>query len=676
MRVARAARAAFAGGALLVLGALVPDFAAQRARPAVLDLGPNDFGYVAGFREGWERDGHVRFRWTTLQSTVRLPLRLEGAGARLRLRMRRHFVDPARLTLIVEGRTAALLTVAADPRVPYREYEVPLPPQDGRHPFTLTVQAAVDNQRPLGVAIDWLQLERGEEGARFHLDRPTRAYGVLVALATAGAVLLVGASIPLALAYGAGAVVLTAAAFLAAPLAAERFLREGAASFVATASLVALLLRVPTPRRWLGVSTRRAAVALTALALAALAVRLGIVLHPLHFYPDVHVHALFARALVREGLAGFLADFTANQFRHSLGLQFENGHWYAFPYPPGFYVATWPLTRLLGWRPEIAVGSVASVANAMEVLLVYAIGRRLSERPAVALAAAAAVPLLPLFTIRLALAYFPALLGHALDALLLLVLLDRLDRLRQPRTILLVALLLALALLTYTQSLLNFGILLPLYLVLCLARARDAAERRRLSGLVAASVLGVALALGLFYARYVPILADMQRGIPMPEEQILLDIFAKREAIAPSPPDAAEAQDDPFAGPGVAPLRGLAKAAWRLWIFYGPFAVAVLLGLVLVARAAPALARPLLLAWALTYLLLNLASGGLPGPNLFRYNKDLESVAPLALLALGAAGVWLWERSRVLAVVFAVGFLAWSVRRLDAMLATTFDFVR
>jgi hypothetical protein len=248
--------------------------------------------------------------------------------------------------------------------------------------------------------------------------------------------------------------------------------------------------------------------------------------------------------------------------------------------------------------------------------------------------------------------------------------------LRRPQTVLLLALLLALALLTYTQSLLNFGILLPAYLVLSLAGDRGFENVRRLSGLVVASVLGVSLALGLFYARYLPIFVDMQRGIPMPEEQILLDIFAKREAIAPTPPAAAETPDDPYAGPGVAPWRGIAKAAWRLWLFYGPFVVAVLLGLGLVTRAAPGLARPLLAAWALTYLLLNLASGGLPGPNLFRYNKDLEIVAPLAVLALGATAVWLWERSRLLGAGFGAAFLVWSARRLLETLATTFDFVR
>jgi hypothetical protein len=36
----------------------------------LLDFGPNDTGYVQGFRPEWERDGLTRFRWTTTSSAV------------------------------------------------------------------------------------------------------------------------------------------------------------------------------------------------------------------------------------------------------------------------------------------------------------------------------------------------------------------------------------------------------------------------------------------------------------------------------------------------------------------------------------------------------------------------------------------------------------------------------
>ena len=115
------------------------------------------------------------------------------------------------------------------------------------------------------------------------------------------------------------------------------------------------------------------------------------------------------------------------------------------------------------------------------------------------------------------------------------------------------------------------------------------------------------------------------------------------EELAPQEPD------DPYAGPTLDPWRGVRKAAWRLYVFYGAFAPVVIAGLVLVWRAQALPHSAFVVAWALTYLALNLLSGGLPGPNLVRYNKDLEIVAPLFCLALASVGEWLWTRSRWLA---------------------------
>ena len=59
--------------------------------------------------------------------------------------------------------------------------------------------------------------------------------------------------------------------------------------------------------------------------------------------------------------------------------------------------------------------------------------KRRARRP---LAAAACVPLLPIFIVRLSLAYFPALVGHALDALVLWYLLARVRGFDRPRVVL------------------------------------------------------------------------------------------------------------------------------------------------------------------------------------------------------------------------------------------------
>src|SRR5687767_4658291 len=104
-----------AAAALAVVAAslLLPFLAAPFTRPVVVNLGPNDQDYVRGFREDWERDGRTRFRWTTFASTVRLPVGLEGGGHVLRLRVRRHFVEPATVTASIDGRAFGRFDIAS-----------------------------------------------------------------------------------------------------------------------------------------------------------------------------------------------------------------------------------------------------------------------------------------------------------------------------------------------------------------------------------------------------------------------------------------------------------------------------------------------------------------------------------------------------------------------------------
>ena len=645
--------------ALLAVAAFIgPALGARYARSALVDLGPNDTAYVRGFREDWERDQRTRFRWTTLFSTLSLPLRASGDGFVLRLRLRRHFIEPAHVRLIVEGQAVHAFDVAADLHVPYRTIEVPLPRLEGRHPFVLGIEAPSENPRPLGIALDWVEIERRGSG-RFALLPLALFWSLACGLAAWVGVRWAGGSPGLAHGLAAALAVATTAGAHADPVALDRILREGAPAFVGLALLTAAALRWTRLREALRAPSPAIAGGLVALALAALGLRLVVLLHPLFYYPDVKVHGLFAWQLARRGLAAFLQDFVSNQYRFSLGLQLENGHWYPFPYPPGFYLLTWPLVRLGEYRPEIAVGVTAAVVNSLEVFLVFGIARWLGSSPCVSLASAAVATTLPLFTARLGLAYFPAIVGHACDALLILYLIANLNRLDRPRVVATTAGLLALCLLAYTQSLVNFGILLPLLLALQVLRDREPGFQRRAVGLAVAGVLGVVLALAVFYVRYVPIVWDMAHGVPLPEERILLD---KLERARPDE-DAAPEEPDPYAGPTLDPWRGVRKAAWRLYVFYGPFAPAIVAGLLLgFPRSDPARHR-LVAAWASTYLILNLASGGLPGPNWLRYNKDLEIVAPLCCLSLACLGGWLAGKSRALAGAYGGAYLIFSLTR-------------
>ena len=644
---------------LVTVAALALPFLATRvARPLLVNLGPNDLDYTRGFREDWERDGRTRFHWTTLASTLRVPFRLAGEGHQLRMRVRRHFVEPATVTLIESGRSFARFEIAADTRTPYRTLEFPLPRLDPREPLEIQIHSTSASERPLGLAIDWVEIAPAHP---FALLLSTRLALWAIALAGMAAIWVAGGGMRMGLAIGLGTAVAGASGLSLDAIATERILREGWAAYVLVAAVTCGVLCWPRARRAISVERGPWAGALAALVLLALAIRLVIVLHPGFYYPDVKVHALFAWQLARRGLVEFLRDFTANQYRYSLGLQFESGHWYAFPYPPAFYILTWPLTAWARFRPEVAVSLVAAIANSLEAIVVFAIARRLRRSAGVAFAAAACLPLLPIFIVRISLAYFPALVGHALDALVIFVLVARLRAFDRPRVILGFAVLLAAALLTYTQSILNFAVIIPLFLLVEIARERS---WRRILGLAGASVLGVVLSLAVFYGRYAPIALDMMRGVPMPEEQILLEKQARERANrAVVEVNAERTPEDPYAGPGVDPVRGLRKAAWRMWVFYGPFAFAVAVGLVLLLRSLHNVELRFTATWAATYVVLNLLSGGLPGPNLVRYNKDHEIVAPLFCVAIAALGGALWKRSRWLGIAYALAFIVYAAMR-------------
>ena len=572
----------------------------------------------------------------------------------------------------MEGRTAHVFEIRAREGTAYRVIETRLGALAGQHPFALLIEAASDNPRPLGIALDWMEVDRGDQNARFILLPSTRVAILALVLLSYLALWLAGASRPTRTVSCAGLLAAASLGIVWDVVAAERIVREGLPVYAATALAAVALCRWAFSRTALGLEAPSSAGWVCLLALAGVGLRLGLLLHPQFYYPDVHVHGLFAWQLARRGLWAFFADFTENQFRYSLGLQLVGGHWYAFPYPPAFYLLTWPLTHWVGHRPDVAVSVLAAAVNGLSVFVVFGIAHKLGLPRRACLGAAAACPLLPLFLARLTLAYFPALVGQAIDGVVLLFLASRARDLDRPRAVAALAGLLGLALLTYTQSLLNFGILLPLFLLLEMGFDRDGGARRRQLGLALAGLLGVGLATAAFYGRYFPIFLDMQRGVPMPEERIVLEIFERRAATAAPEDLVPEPPDDPYAGPGVDPVRGLRKAAWRAYVFYGAFTPVVLLGVGLLIRDLKGSRRRLILAWALTYLLLNLASGGLPGPNLVRYHKDLEIVAPLFCIALGMVGHRLWGVARPLGWLFLLGFWGFGTTRAVRYLTEKF----
>jgi hypothetical protein len=660
--------------AVALLAAAALFVGARVTRPLLIEIGPNDSRYaVDGFREDWERDRRTRFRWTELSSEVAVPARLSGPGFVLKARMRRHFTEPAHLRLASEGRIVASLDVGGDPRVAYQVVEVPLPALVGHGPFSMAIDASSSNPRPLGVALDWLTIERTGHDARVTPLADTFARSVLVALVLFVALRLVGGSPALASALSSAFVLALGVGAALDYVAVERMLHEGAAPFALAAALATAIVG----RGAAADLTPAVRTALLAVVLVGLLLRLAVLLHPQFYYPDVRIHAVFAHQVARKGVAEFLSSYIANQFQYSLGLQNEGGHWYAFPYPPGFYLLCWPMLRA-GFRPEVAVSVMAGVINGLTVIGAFALARMLKLSAWSAVAAAVASALLPLYFVRLTLAYFPALSGHAIDLVILLFLLQRASRAWTTRDGLAFSALMAVAMLAYVQTVLNFAVVLGPYLLL--DAWRDRGGRSRQLWIAAGCVLGGVIALGLFYYRYIGPVMDMRAGRPMAGEEIVIDRL-EREARAsaavnePVEPD----EVDPYTGPDTDLLRGVRKAGWRLWVFYGPFSAAVVAGLLLVLRTTTSHVARLIACWAAAYVILNLLSGGLPGPNLVRYNKDHELVAPLFCVGLAAVAEWWWQRGRAGqagAIVYGLGYLVYGLNRAAAALTARFSLER
>src|SRR5262245_37731314 len=101
-----------------LLGALAVLLGHRFAASAVVDLGPTDAHYVSGFRD-IERDGPVYFRWSSVpSSSLSLPIRFCGPGT-LRARVRRHFVDPALLSVSIAGTVVGQKAIQARDDHPY-----------------------------------------------------------------------------------------------------------------------------------------------------------------------------------------------------------------------------------------------------------------------------------------------------------------------------------------------------------------------------------------------------------------------------------------------------------------------------------------------------------------------------------------------------------------------------
>lgn len=645
-------RRAFAtAGLLLLLGAGAVVGGHRLASSALIDVGPTDETYAEGFRD-IERDGPVYFRWSSVPSSrITLPLRACGPGM-VRMRLRRHFADPAMLSVSLSGLTIGQKAVAARTDHPYEVVTFPYSQVSCDALTNVLLESSVENARPLGVAVDWVEVSSSEG---FRASSATVVQGAALAGLAGLGLLVTGGSSVVALSAGALTSAGLLAAFSSEPVVAERVLRGCLYASILVACFGFAIARLAGLR---GMSSRQRSV-LFGITLGAVLLR-GAFLHPQAFYPDYRVHALVQQTLSRVGLPAFLEQLFEIQYARSLGLQQAAQNWYPFPYPPGSYILTSGVARLfeLGSMDASIVAAIAfgSLIPVLTAALAVALG--LGE--SIALWGAFYVALQPLLIRRMALGYFPGIAGQFVDAVTVLLFVNALGARRgNVKALLAVSVSMTGAFLVYTQSVANFGLLIAGLLTLEAVRpslgGRPAALRIALAGALALSA-----SVGCFYFRYFPVFENAASHQPQPEAHVLDRLEQLRKNASLDSAVADEDVNDPWSGPTLNPARGVSRLGSRLWRFNGPFVLAILAGLWLLLSRASAATRNLLLAWSAVSVWISVLAAGLPSPNGFQHLKDLEFVAPLLAVSTGILTARLMQWRPAAAALLASAWILYS----------------
>jgi hypothetical protein len=600
--------------------------ALERDAPLFLNLGPGDERFARGFRGGWERDGllgsgETTFRWTEDGARLELPVRVYAAeGVKARLRLARFLDTPVEMSVFAGEKLVDRWT--QEP-ARWSVRSVDLAGVSG--PLRLRFRSSAgDPKDPLGVALDWIEVQ----GAGRILPRAALVPGLLALFV--GLPLL--ATWALGRTAGAGSLVLL---LLGGALAVglDRLgglLALSQAGFPALVCGAALVLASRVVLRGLPIA------APLALSLAASTLALVALSHPGYYYPDVDTHARYLQAIRREPSLAF--DASPYQARTGAWTREIAGRRVGFPYSPAFHLLAWPLSLALG--DVAAVKTLAATAVGASLLLAFALACAAGLGPPHALLAPVLLALLPVTSLRLSLALWPALLGQACE-LLLVVALARGMRADAPlrwRTLLL---LLVLAQAVYTASVFNVGAL-----VWALALFDAAAGRRAQAGrLLAAWAVAALVVVAVLYGRFLPTLW--------------------REVL----PHLGEASS----APDVAEGTGVLAAARRLGVFYD-LVYPILVGLGLVAlRETRAPARRVLAAillGGLTLLALRFLA-----PAVFRDAKEIEMLAPAVAVLSAVAIAWLFARGRrgQAAALACCGWaLAWGLARAASAYAERF----
>jgi len=563
------------------------------------NFGPGDEDYLEGYEPRWEIDPDgMATHWSTYESHVRLPLRLDGSRFELTYRFARVFGETAQVELRVNGVPVDQFSARGGA---YLERSVVIPASVlSTQPLDLEMIVDSHERQNRGLRMDWLRLRAEERSGRalpgvailLRSALLCLAFGVLAfaCLRDWRTSLALGVGLPVALSiYGS----------LAGPFPLAYVLR--ATTFVGVGVTLAALGLVPWARR-------AGAGLLPVLLVVAFLFRAGGVFHPNYYHPDLRSHADMVAIVSEAGLDFWLhpSQYIAEQ---GVWTQGAMGETYAFPFSPVFHALFVPF-QLDFFSLISLMKLVACFLSALEVFVVFYLGRRIGGLET-GLWGAALTVFSPAALSRLSFAFLAAVFAHLLDTLVLASLFPR-EGDGKSRYWLTACLLLG-ALAAYPGSLINFGIFFPVLGVSLLIGARP--ELRR-SGLILLGVsAGVAVVvLGTVYREFL--------GQFLSE---ILPAFLAGESQAGS----------------LSLLDTVAMLARRYWIFYGAVYLPLFLGGVALwvwRRPSPLVSR-LLLAWGVTFVVLIFLRTA--APDLFNKVKEILWIAPLISLAAGQGLAWL-----------------------------------
>jgi hypothetical protein len=607
--------------AIVLLAALVAPVLVAAALGAAgpqslrLNLGPGDGPYVRDFLPDYEVRDYVARHWTTRRAAVVLPLEVRGGPATLVYR----YAPPP----LVEGDVAEIEVWLAGTlidrytagRVEHQERVVwlgALPPT----PLEIRFAVRSRDDRDLGLWLDWLRLDLGVRG-RSVLEGAARWRPALLVALLFSLLLAAGWRARAAALLSAPAALLAAAGLRLDPWLVHRLLTG------VPEALLAFGLAVALGSWWLrrlGCATDEDARTVSALVLLTFLVRAVALNHPDYYHPDLRSHAQLALLVRRGGL-----DFWLSPSSHLARL----GTWYrpllgglTFPYTPAFH---WPfaLSGMAYDQIITAMKLAAAALSTVPIALAWVLARRLRASPWGALLVLAA----PIYGLHLAVAYLPALFGHAFDLAFLCWLAFHRERLRNPAVWVAAAGLVAVCELAYVGGV----IVLPMF-VLALALAEAFANPReplrRALAVVGFGAAGSLCAVLVYYRHFaVPVLRGLAQG-----------------GLATAP---------------LEPAKGFLEVAGHISRSNFPFPVLALatVGLVFLFRRGKE--RPLLAAWLSAYGLILL--GRSLAPAVFGHQHEALFVAPLVALGAGEALARLGEGSGLRRVLAAAGWVALAI---------------